>query len=177
MWSWPGDPGLWRSDPSPPESKAGRSGRGTADQKGGFAAMLGAVTIIKELGLNRSFSLYFTGTVMEEDCDGLCWKYLVEEERLRPELVVLTEPSGLKLARGQRGRMDIQVRVQGRSCHSSAPERGDNAIYKISRVALETGEAARTPQGGSSAGQGQPLREPRSSSTGRASARCPTAPG
>jgi putative selenium metabolism hydrolase len=134
----PGDPGLWRDDPFTPRIEGGQIwGRGTADQKGGFAAMLGAATIIKELGLNREFSLYFTGTVMEEDCDGLCWKYLVEEERLQPEMVVLTEPSGLKLARGQRGRMDIQVRVQGRSCHGSAPERGDNAIYKISRVALE----------------------------------------
>jgi len=134
----PGDRSLWRDDPFTPRIEGGQIwGRGTADQKGGFAAMLGAATIIKELGLNRGFSLYFTGTVMEEDCDGLCWKYLVEEERLRPELVVLTEPSGLKLARGQRGRMDIQVRVQGRSCHGSTPERGDNAIYKISRVALE----------------------------------------
>ena len=134
----PGDLDLWRSDPFSPRVEAGQVwGRGTADQKGGMAAMLGAAMVIKELGLNRNFTLCFTGTVMEEDCDGLCWKYLIEEEGLRPELVVLTEPSSLELARGQRGRMDIQVRVKGLSCHGSSPERGDNAIYKISRIALE----------------------------------------
>jgi putative selenium metabolism hydrolase len=134
----PGDLQLWSGDPFVPRIEAGQVwGRGTVDQKGGFAAMLGAAMLIKELGLNRDFSLYFTGTVMEEDCDGLCWKYLVEQEGIQPDLLVLTEPSGLKLARGQRGRMDIQVRVRGRSSHGSLPERGDNAIYRISRIALE----------------------------------------
>ena len=134
----PGDLALWHTGPFSPRIEAGQVwGRGSADQKGGLACMLGAARIIKEFGLNREFTLYFTGTVMEEDCDGLCWKHLIEEEHLRPDLVVLTEPSALKLARGQRGRMDIQVRVAGLSCHGSAPERGDNAIYKISRVALE----------------------------------------
>ena len=33
--------------------------------------------------------------------------------------------------------MEIRVEVKGRSCHGSAPERGDNAIYKIARIALE----------------------------------------
>ena len=80
--------------------------------------------IIKELGLNDQFTIYFTGTVMEEDCDGLCWQYLLKEEKLKPEFVVITEPTNLNIYRGHRGRMEIRVEVKGRSCHGSAPERG-----------------------------------------------------
>jgi putative selenium metabolism hydrolase len=52
-------------------------------------------------------------------------------------MVVITEPTNLNIYRGHRGRMEMTVEVKGLSCHGSAPERGDNAIYKISRIALE----------------------------------------
>ena len=135
---YPGDLDQWDFDPFKPRIKNGKIwGRGTVDQKGGMAAMVYAGKIIKELGLNDQFTIYFTGTVMEEDCDGLCWQYLLNEEKLKPEFVVITEPTNLNLYRGHRGRMEIRVEVKGRSCHGSAPERGDNAIYKIARIALE----------------------------------------
>jgi putative selenium metabolism hydrolase len=135
---YPGDLAQWNSDPFKPRIKDGKIwGRGTVDQKGGMAAMVYAGKIIKELGLKDQFTIYFTGTVMEEDCDGLCWQYLLNEEKLKPEFVVITEPTNLNIYRGHRGRMEIRVEVKGRSCHGSAPERGDNAIYKIARIALE----------------------------------------
>lgn len=112
-------------------------GRGTADQKGGAAALVTAGRILKELAFDRDMSVYFVGSVIEEDCDGLCWKYLVEEEGLQPDVVVLTEPTSLNIYRGQRGRMEMEVRFYGLSCHGSAPERGKNAIYMASSVALE----------------------------------------
>jgi putative selenium metabolism hydrolase len=135
---YPGDMDLWGSDPFIPVIKDNSIiGRGASDQKGGMAAMLTAARIIKELNLNNDFTILFTGTVMEEDCDGLCWQYLIKEEKIRPELVVITEPTSLNLYIGQRGRMEMAIKVKGISCHGSAPERGDNAIYKISRIALE----------------------------------------
>jgi len=135
---YPGDLSQWKFDPFKPFVKNGKIwGRGTVDQKGGVATMIHAGRIIKELGLNDQFTIYFTGTVMEEDCDGLCWQYLLNVEKLKPELVVITEPTNLNIYRGHRGRMEIRVEVKGRSCHGSAPERGDNAIYKIARIALE----------------------------------------
>jgi putative selenium metabolism hydrolase len=135
---YPGDLEQWHSDPFQPRIKDGKIwGRGTVDQKGGMAAMVYAAKIIKELGLNDKFTIYFTGTVMEEDCDGLCWQYLLKEEKLKPEFVVITEPTNLNIYRGHRGRMEIRVEAKGRSCHGSAPERGDNAIYKIARIELE----------------------------------------
>lgn len=112
-------------------------GRGSVDQKGGVASMVTTLKIIKELGVPDDTSIYFVGSVMEEDCDGLCWKYLIEEEKLIPEMVIITEPTNLQIYRGQRGRMEIQLSFKGISAHGSAPERGKNAIYEASKVALE----------------------------------------
>jgi len=134
----PGDRSQWSRDPFDPRVEDGKIwGRGSVDQKGGVAAMVHAGRIVKELGLNEQFTIYFTGTVMEEDCDGLCWQYILNEDGIKPELVVITEPTNLNIYRGHRGRMEIRVEVKGRSCHGSAPERGDNAIYKVARIALE----------------------------------------
>lgn len=133
-----GDRAQWSFDPFKPRVTEGKVwGRGAADQKGGLASMVYAGRIMKELGLVNGFTLLFIGSVQEEDCEGLAWKYLVEEEKIRPELVVLTEPTSLNIYRGHRGRMEIEIEVRGRSSHGSAPERGDNAAYKAARLALE----------------------------------------
>jgi putative selenium metabolism hydrolase len=71
---------------------------------------------------------------MEEDCDGLCWQYILREGVLKPDVVVITEPTNLGVYRGHRGRMEIEVRTQGLSCHGSAPERGINAIYRMAPI-------------------------------------------
>lgn len=74
---------------------------------------------------------------MEEDCDGLCWKYIIEEEGLKPDFAISTEPTNLNIYRGHRGRMEMDVLFRGVSAHGSAPERGKNAIYMASRACLE----------------------------------------
>jgi putative selenium metabolism hydrolase len=133
-----GDLSRWELDPFSGLVRDGKVfGRGAVDQKGGAAAMVTAGRILKELGYDGQFSVYFTFTVMEEDCDGLCWKYLIEEENLLPDYVCLTEPTNLGLYRGHRGRVEIELHFSGLSAHGSAPERGDNAIYKGCRAALE----------------------------------------
>ncbi len=135
----PGDLSLWEFDPFKPFLKDGKLfGRGSADQKGGFASALYGVIIAKELGLiGEDLSIYVVGSVMEEDCDGLCWKYILENDVIKPEMVFLTEPTSLRINRGQKGRMEIKVSVSGLSAHGSAPERGDNAIYKMASILLE----------------------------------------
>jgi len=112
-------------------------GRGASDQEGGMASMVYAGKIIKDLNLADDYTLLVTGTVQEEDCDGLCWQYIIEESKIRPEFVVITEPTSLNIYRGQRGRMEIKVETMGVSCHGSAPERGDNAIYKMAPIITE----------------------------------------
>ncbi len=109
-------------------------GRGATDQEGGMASMVYAGKIIKDLGLEDDYTLLITGTVQEEDCDGLCWQYIIEESKIRPDFVVSTEPTSCRIHRGQRGRMEIKVETSGISCHGSAPERGDNAIFKMGPI-------------------------------------------
>ncbi len=128
----------WQGDPFSGEIRDGFvHGRGTVDQKGGPAAFVTAGRILKDLAYDRDLTIYFTGSVIEEDCDGLCWKYLVEEEKIRPDFVVITEPTNLNIYRGHRGRMEIEVTFKGISAHGSAPERGKNAIYMASSACLE----------------------------------------
>lgn len=115
-------------------------GRGGSDQEGGMASMVYAGKIIKELGLEDEYTLVMVGTVMEEDCDGLCWQYIVNEMGLKPEFVISTEPTDGGIYRGHRGRMEIKVTTSGISCHGSAPERGDNAIFKMAPILGELEE-------------------------------------
>ena len=128
----------WTFDPLGGEIKNGFvHGRGSVDQKGGPIAAITAGKILKEIGLTNDVTFYVTGTVMEEDCDGLCWKYIIEEDKFKPDCVIVTEPTNLNIYRGHRGRMEIEVSFFGRSAHGSAPERGINAIYMASKAALE----------------------------------------
>ena len=116
-------------------------GRGASDQLGGVVSAVYGGRILKELGLlSDEYTYLVTATVQEEDCDGLCWLHLIEEQGVRPAFVVSTEATDNGIYRGHRGRMEIRVEVSGLSCHASAPERGDNAIYKMAEILLEVRE-------------------------------------
>ena len=130
-----GDLSLWDRDPHSGDIEDGvLYGRGASDQKGGIASAVYAGALLKDAGIPDSITLYVTATVQEEDCDGLCWQYMINEGGLRPDLVVITEPTSLRIYRGQRGRMEMEVHTSGMSCHGSAPERGINAIYKMADI-------------------------------------------
>jgi putative selenium metabolism hydrolase len=113
-------------------------GRGSTDQTSGFVSAAYGGRILKDLDLlPDDVSLYIVGTVQEEDNDGMCWDYIISEDVLRPEAVVITEPTELDIKRGHRGRMEMQIETHGVSCHGSAPERGENAIYKMGPLVNE----------------------------------------
>jgi len=137
-----GEPSNWNFDPYEGyETDTEIGGRGASDQLGGVVSAVYGAKIMKDLGLlSDKYTVLVTGTVQEEDCDGLCWQYIIEENKVRPEFVVITEPTDGNIYRGQRGRMEIRVEVKGISCHGSAPERGENAIYKMSDILQEVRE-------------------------------------
>ena len=133
-----GEAKLWKYDPYKGyEDEEIIVGRGSSDQEGGMASMVYAGKIIKDLNFEADYTLLITGTVQEEDCDGLCWQYIINKDKIKPEFVVITEPTSCNIYRGQRGRMEIEVTTHGISCHGSAPERGDNAIYKMAPILNE----------------------------------------
>ncbi|MGL4982776.1 MAG: YgeY family selenium metabolism-linked hydrolase [Treponemataceae bacterium] len=117
------------------ETQSEIGGRGTSDQLGGIVSAVYGAKIMKDNALlSDKYTVLVTGTVQEEDCDGLCWQYIINEGKIKPEFVVSTEPTDGGIYRGQRGRMEIRIDVKGISCHGSAPERGDNAIYKMADI-------------------------------------------
>ncbi|MBD3305141.1 YgeY family selenium metabolism-linked hydrolase [candidate division KSB3 bacterium] len=128
----------WQHDPYQGKCEQGIIyGRGAADQEGALPAMVYAAKIINDLNLRDDYTLYMVGSVQEEDCDGLCWQYIVQEDQIRPECVVITDSTDCQVLRGHRGRMEMGVTTDGVSCHGSAPERGENAIYKMTKIIQE----------------------------------------
>ena len=118
-------------------------GRGSADQLGGVVSEVLATKIALELapeGALRGVIIRAYATSCEEDNDGAGPMYLMKEvlpgaaPAMIPDVVVLTEGTGdaykgaLGIYRGQRGRMQIEVTVTGRSCHGSMPWEGLNPL-------------------------------------------------
>lgn len=135
-----GNPDNWEIDPfSAPVRDGNVYGRGTCDMKGAMASLVYGGKLVKELGLGDHVTLHVTGTVMEEDCDGLCWQYILREKVIdpAPECVIIAEPTNMNIYRGHRGRMEMEVFVPGLSAHGSAPERGVNAVYRMAPLVLE----------------------------------------
>lgn len=129
----------WKFDPYQGyETETEIGGRGGSDQEGGIVSSVYGAKIMKEFNLiPDDVTILVTGTVQEEDCDGLCWQYIHNEDKITPEFVISTEPTDGGVYRGHRGRMEIRVEVKGVSCHGSAPERGKNAIYMMSDILQE----------------------------------------
>jgi putative selenium metabolism hydrolase len=131
------DPAAWTHAPFGGDVMNGvLYGRGACDMKGALAAMIWGTKLLHKAGLSTRLKgdLALAAVVQEEPCEGLAVRVLVEEEGLRPDWVVLGEPSDLQLKRGHRGRLEMEVITHGRSCHASMPELGQNAVYSAARL-------------------------------------------
>jgi len=106
------------------------------------AAAVHAGRLFREAGGAAGITLHLVVSVQEEDCEGLVWDYLIEEEGFRPEAVILTEPTDLKITRGQLGHCEFVVAVRGRSAHAFCPEKGENAIYRAAGLVLRIQDLA-----------------------------------
>jgi len=115
-------------------------GRGTVDEKAGFACMVYAAKIMKELDLLDGYTLWVVGSVLEEDCDGHCHIHIHDYEKIHADYAVLAEPTDMNIYRGHRGRMEMVVKVKGKAAHGAHCDRGDNAIYKMAKLINEIEE-------------------------------------
>lgn len=128
------DPSVWTVDPWGGEIINGRLyGRGTTDMKASLAAMMCAAAEFAE-ETNRDFSgeIYIAGVVHEECFEGIASREI--SKAVHPDYVVIGEASDLNLKIGQRGRAEIVVETFGKPAHSANPEKGLNAVYKMSKV-------------------------------------------
>jgi putative selenium metabolism hydrolase len=126
-----GDRSEWQWDPFIGKTENGRFyARGTCDEKGSTPGMIYGLAIAHQLGLLEGFSAYYFGN-MEEWCDGIACQALVEHEGIRPDFVVIGEPTKMQVYRGHKGRVEMQIVAKGRSAHAASNHLGENAIYKL----------------------------------------------
>ncbi len=109
-------------------------GRGSVDMKSGAAASIYAALLAKQLGFTKGKTVYVSCSVFEEDCDGENLKHLFGELNLRPDYVVICEPSNNTITLGHKGKAQMLIRTFGVSAHGSAPEKGVNAIYEMAEI-------------------------------------------
>jgi putative selenium metabolism hydrolase len=129
-----GDPSAWQWDPFIGKLEDGvLYARGACDEKGSTPGMAYGIALAFELGLCSpdEWTLYYFGN-MEEWCDGIAPHSFVEvDPQVRPDFVVIGEPTRMQVYRGHKGRLELKVTAKGRSAHAAANQLGDNAIYKL----------------------------------------------
>ncbi|HWQ84452.1 MAG TPA: YgeY family selenium metabolism-linked hydrolase [Anaerolineales bacterium] len=125
----------WAVPPFSGEIKDGYLwGRGSVDMKSGLAASAYAAALAKNQGLLEGKTVYVTGTVVEEDCDGEGLKHALEENHIQPDYAIICEPSANLISTGHKGKAQIIIQTRGVSAHGSAPEKGVNAVYEMAEI-------------------------------------------
>lgn len=130
--------GKWASDPFCAEIRNGRMyGRGTADMKGGVAAMMEAARRICDRpdGITGTLALNF---VADEEIINLgthSCKLMWQDA----DYVVIGEPTQLQIQIAHRGTIRYRITFVGQSCHSSNPDGGHNAVAMAAHFVDEVG--------------------------------------
>lgn len=117
------DPERWSRNPWGERVGGVIYGRGAMDMKGPLAAAAHGVARLGDR-LSRG-RVVVAATVAEEMVEGPATEAVAA--RIEPDFAIIGEATGLDLARGQRGRAEIVVRISGQSTHSSRPDLGVNA--------------------------------------------------
>ncbi len=127
-----GDPKAWPWDPFEGKVENGiLYARGACDEKGSTPGMIYGLAIARDLGLLEGWTVYYFGN-MEEWCDGIAPNTFVEvDPKVRPDFVVIGEPTRMHVYRGHKGRIELKVTASGRSAHAASHHLGENALYKM----------------------------------------------
>lgn len=139
-----GDPNEWPWDPFLGKIEDGRLwARGAVDEKGSTPGMIYGLAIARDLGLLDGYTVYYFGN-MEEWCDGIAPNAFVEADpQVRPDFVVIGEPTKMNVYRGHKGRIELKVTASGRSAHAASHYLGDNAVYKMAAIITQIRELDR----------------------------------
>ncbi len=139
-----GDPGEWEWDPFVGKVEDGvLYARGACDEKGSTPGMVYGLAIARDLGLLDGYTAYYFGN-MEEWCDGIAPNAFVEADpKVRPDFVVIGEPTKMQVYRGHKGRTELKITASGRSAHAASHYLGDNAVYKMMSIITQIRELDR----------------------------------
>lgn len=125
----------WSNDPFTLVRQDGRLyGRGSVDMKGFLACVLGAVPQFKSLDLKRPVHIAFS---FDEETGGFGMPYLLRdmgEKAYRPSVVIVGEPTEMKIISGHKGAYEMRTEVTGYEVHSSDPTKGVSAISYAVRL-------------------------------------------
>ena len=109
-------------------------GRGSVDMKSALCASVYAAALAKRAGVLEGKTVYVTGTVCEEYCDGESLRHLYAQLDLKPDYCVICEPSDNVITLGHKGKAQVRITTRGVSAHGSAPEKGRNAVYEMAEI-------------------------------------------
>lgn len=139
-----GDPASWGWDPFKGKIEDGIFyARGACDEKASTPGMIYGLALARDLGLLDGWTAYYFGN-MEEWCDGIAPNTFVEvDPGLRPDFVVIGEPTKMRVYRGHKGRIELKITASGRSAHAASHYLGDNAVYKMAAVITQIRELDR----------------------------------
>jgi acetylornithine deacetylase len=106
-------------------------GRGSCDIKGGMAAMLAAFARLVREKPKGAANVLMACSV-DEEYTTLGVRRMAQS--IKADMAVVAEPTQLNIVHAHKGICRWFLTVLGRSCHSSVPEKGENAIYRMARV-------------------------------------------
>lgn len=107
-------------------------GRGACDIKGGMASMLSAFARVCRDKPASAMNVIMACTV-DEEFTFLGVQELVKRG-IRADFAVVAEPTRLNIVHAHKGVARVVLTVRGRACHSSRPQDGVSAIYRMARV-------------------------------------------
>lgn len=127
-----GDRSAWQWDPFIGKVEDGiLYARGACDEKNSTPGMVYGLAMARDLGLLDGWTVYYFGN-MEEWCDGIAPNsFVVADPQVKPDFVIIGEPTKMQVYRGHKGRVEMKVVSKGKSAHAASNHVGDNAIYKL----------------------------------------------
>ena len=139
-----GDHAEWDWDPFKGKVENGiLYARGACDEKNSTPGMVYGLAMARDLGLLDGFTVYYFGN-MEEECDGIAPNTFVEvDPQVRPDFVLIGEPTKMQVYRGHKGRIELKITARGKSAHAASHYLGDNAVYKMMSIITQIRELDR----------------------------------
>lgn len=127
-------------------------GRGACDVKGSMAAMLIALERLREVPAGKRPTVTLVLSVNEEfgfsgASDAARKLTSGEIYPARPDAAIVAEPTEFQVVVTHKGVVRWRIETHGKACHSSSPDQGDNAIYRMGRVLAGLDAYARTVVG------------------------------